>query len=141
MTTHWHHHSQSQLVTQMMQCKLGYISLSGPGGCFTNSNGLSDRATDPLPMLFVHRQNALTPVGWSVAVSETPPCTLSLLFKYVMIKIMLIKLSNFIFFTQVIRVSLSPKSSPFLCNFSFYHFYRGAVPVSNTLRPTVESYI
>ena len=45
----------------------------GPGACFTNSDGLSDRATDHPPMLFVHRQNGPTPVGRSVAVSETPP--------------------------------------------------------------------
>ena len=39
--------------------------------CFTNSDGLSDRPTDHPPMLFVHRQNGPTPVGRSVAVSET----------------------------------------------------------------------
>ena len=33
----------------------------GPGACFTNSGGLSDRAMDHPPMLFVHRQYDPTP--------------------------------------------------------------------------------
>ena len=47
----------------------------GPGGCFTNSDRLSDRATDHPPMLFIHSRMVRRPVGQSVAVSETPPWT------------------------------------------------------------------
>ena len=44
-------------------------------GCFSKHDGLSDRATDHCPMLFVHSKKVWRPVGQSVAVSNTAPWT------------------------------------------------------------------
>ena len=56
-------------------------AVTNAGGCFTNSNGLSDRATDHPPMLFVHSRMVRRPGGQSVAVSGTPPWVLAIIYK------------------------------------------------------------
>ena len=45
----------------------------GPGACFNKHDGLSDRAADHPPMLFVQSGMVRRPVGQSVVLIETAP--------------------------------------------------------------------